>query len=362
MGDQQSTQDRTKLRGRLKDTLKATFALKSLHDLHRKTPYLVDPDHAMKAALVMSWGKPPQYISIPDLPPPSPTQLQLKVLATSVTRVVRSRAAGAHSTTFKAPLPHDPSVDGVGIDEITGDMYYITQLAAPLFAERANVNLRHVIKLDPGTDPVKVAALANPVSCSWMTLQCRVIGGCQGRTVLIIGATSASGRCAAIVARSLGAARIIGLSRNEDTLAAVEGLDDRVVLREPFALPPRVGPVHIVLDYIGSGPAASGILQTAQGVRGENLQYIQVGNVADRPHIFDVVPSYLINHRPICILGTGIGCFTVEDWRRELPEIMKMINQMQIPFPIFTVPLSDVASAWESEDTLTKRLILVPGA
>ncbi|KAE8367581.1 hypothetical protein BDV27DRAFT_154871 [Aspergillus caelatus] len=162
-----------------------------------------------------------------------------------------------------------------------------------------------------------------------MTLRCRVIGGCQGRTVLIIGATSASERCAAIVARSLGATRIIGMSHNEETLAAVEGLDDRVVLREPFALPPSVGPVHIVLDYIGSGPAVSGILQTVRAV-------------------------------PICILGTGMGCFTVQDWNNELPEIMKMISQMHIPFSIFTVPLSDVATAWESEDTLTKRWVLLP--
>ncbi|QMW34637.1 hypothetical protein F9C07_2109042 [Aspergillus flavus] len=298
MGDQIPPQDRSKLRGRFKDTLKATFALKSIHDLYRKSPVLVDPDHAMKAALVTSWGKPPQYISIPDLPPPAPTQLQLIVLATSVTRVVRSRAASAHSTAFKTPSPYDPSVDGVAIDEITGDM------------------------LDERNDPVKVAALANPVSCSWMTLRCRVIGGCQGRTVLIIGATTASGRCAAIVACSLGATRIIGMSRNEETLAAVEGLDDRVVLREPFALPPSVGPVHIILDYIGNGPAASGILQTAQSAYGENLQYVQVGNIANRPHMFHVMPTYLINHRPLCILGTGIGCFTVEDWRKELPEIM----------------------------------------
>ncbi|KAE8415285.1 hypothetical protein BDV36DRAFT_263172 [Aspergillus pseudocaelatus] len=104
-----------------------------------------------------------------------------------------------------------------------------------------------------------------------MTLRCRVIGGCQGRTVLIIGATSASERCTAIVARSLGATRIIGMSRNEETPAAVEGLDDRVVLREPFALLSSVGPVHIVLDYISSGPAASGILQTAQSVYGGKL-------------------------------------------------------------------------------------------
>ncbi|KAE8353441.1 hypothetical protein BDV28DRAFT_157056 [Aspergillus coremiiformis] len=317
----------------------------------------------MNGARVTSWDKPPLAVFLPEPPSPSPTQLQLKVLATSVTRVVRSRASGKHATSFDAAFPYDPSVDGVGMDAATGDLYFITQLAAQLFAECTNVEKRHLVKLDPGTDPVKVAALAHPVSCSWMTLRCRVFGGCQGRTVVIIGATSASGRAAALVARSMGAARIVGLSRNEATLATVEGLDDRVVLQEPFALPPSVGPVHVILDYVGHGPAAVGILQSARCEYGENVQYVQVGNIAQRgPHLFQLLPMALINQRPICILGTGTGCFTAEDWRTELPEIMKMISRMETPFPVFTAPLSQVASVWECEDALTKRLVLIPNA
>lgn len=84
-----------------------------------------------------------------------------------------------------------------------------------------------------------------------MALQCRAIGGCKGRTVVFLGATSASGQAAVPVARSLGASRIVGVSRNEATLATVAGLDDRVVLKDPFVWPESIGPVHIVLDWIG---------------------------------------------------------------------------------------------------------------
>ncbi|KAE8343056.1 hypothetical protein BDV24DRAFT_161873 [Aspergillus arachidicola] len=221
----------------------------------------------MKAALVTSWGKPPQYISIPDLPPPTPTQVQLKVLATSVTRVVRSRAAGAHSTAFKAPLPYDPSVDGVAIDEITGDMYFITQL---LWVPLASSACRAMKKLSP---PWRGSII---VSCFGSLLPFpRVWDRCISYwTTLVVG----------------------------------------LQLRAFFRL-----------------------LRVCMG-------------------------KTCSTSRPLCILGTGVGCFTVEDWRRELPEIMKMISHMHIPFPIFTVPLSGVASAWESEDTLTKRLVLMPGA
>lgn len=75
----------------------------------------------MKAARVTSWGSSPEYISVPDLPEPSPTQLQLKVVAAGLSRVVPARAAGHHPTAMGADLPFDPSVDGVGVDEATGE-------------------------------------------------------------------------------------------------------------------------------------------------------------------------------------------------------------------------------------------------
>ncbi|KAI9037498.1 NAD(P)-binding protein [Aspergillus affinis] len=315
----------------------------------------------MKAAQVTSWGTAPQCRTVSDLLPPSPTQVQLSVLAVGVPRVVQIRATGKHPSVFDSPLPFDPSIDGVGRDDETGDLYFIHPLAAPLLAERANVERHNLVKLAPNADPVGVAALANPMSSSWIALRRRAIGGCLGRTVLILGATSASGRAAALVARFLGAARIIGLSRREDTLATVEGLDERVVLRESFVLPSRVGPVHIILDYIG-GSAAANVLQSAEVVPGENLQYIQVGGLAsDDTHMLQLVPPYLINVKPICIMGSGLGSVRLQDLKDEMPDMVGAMMQMQPPFEVETASLSRLQSVWGSANA-SKRLVVVPTA
>ncbi|KAL2128029.1 hypothetical protein VTI74DRAFT_9828 [Chaetomium olivicolor] len=228
----------------------------------------------MKVARITSWGSAPEFISAPDLPAPSPTQLQVKVVAVAVPPLVRGRAIGKHPSARDASLPFDPSVDGVVQDEATRDLYYVSPMAASLFAERANVERQQLVKLAAGADPIAVATLVNPVGSSWMALRCRALpGSYEGATVLVLGATSTSGRAAIIVARSLGASRIVGMSRSEDTLAAVEGLDARAVLREPFTLPSDVGPVHIILDFVG-GRAAVGVLQSAEVEPGKDLQYI----------------------------------------------------------------------------------------
>ncbi|KAH8686293.1 hypothetical protein BGZ61DRAFT_495019 [Ilyonectria robusta] len=311
----------------------------------------------MKAARVTSWGSPPEYVTVPDLPAPSANELQLKVLAVGIPRVVRGRAAGKHPSAFKASLPYDPSIDGVGLDEATNERYFITVSPAPLLAERVNINRSQLVKLDAAADAVTVAALANPAASSWLALRCRAVGGCVDRTVAIIGATSASGRIAVSVARSLGAARVVGLARNEEALAAVEGLDERVVLTSPLVLPQSVGPVDIVIDYVG-GPTAVELLQAAEIKRGENLQYIQVGGLAGCEN--HVLPARLINLKPIRIMGSGLGSVNREEIERETPELLALISKMKPPFEIISAPLADVGSIWESEDAKEKRLVLVP--
>ncbi|KAB8231293.1 uncharacterized protein BDW43DRAFT_313105 [Aspergillus alliaceus] len=172
---------------------------------------------------------------------------------------------------------------------------------------------RQIFKLEPRVDSVAVAAPDNPVARSWMALQRRIIGDYWGRTVP---------------------------RANKETLATVEELDDHVILREPYALPPGVGPVHIILDCVSNGAAASGITQTAQGVYGEKLHPTET---------------------PISFLGSNAGCFAVQDWKTQMPEVLHMISVLEAPFEMFIAPLSEVASAWESEAALIERLVVIPG-
>lgn len=57
------------------------------------------------------------------------------MVAAGAARAVRGRAACKHPSDVNAPLPFDPSIDGVGMDEETGALYYTSGLAALIFAE-----------------------------------------------------------------------------------------------------------------------------------------------------------------------------------------------------------------------------------
>lgn len=311
----------------------------------------------MHVAQVTAWGSPPQYVSAPDLPEPSAGQLRVKVLAVGVPRVVQGRASGKHSSSARAALPFDPSVDGVVLDEAAGHAYYAGPMSAALFASHANVDRHQLVRLPPGSDPVAVAALVNPVSSSYMALRYRAVGGVEGRTVLVLGATGGSGRVAVAVARRLGAARVVGMSRSQDNLDTVQGLDERVLLREPFELPPTLGPVHIVLDFVG-GNAASGVLQVAEAAPGEDLQYIHVGDLSGQPEI--ALSAKLLNMKPIRITGSGMGAWNKMDLKNGMAGLVDLTAGMERPRDVFTAPLSEVQSVWDTEDAKKKRLVLIP--
>ena len=311
----------------------------------------------MKVARVTSWGSAPVVFDGPDLPMPSPSQVQVKVIAVAVPRVVRSRALGKHSSAQGAALPYDPTVDGIVQDEATGDLFYVSPMSASLFSERANLERQTLVKLASGVDPVAVATLVNPVASSWMALRCRAIpSGCDGATVLILGATSTSGRAAVAVARSLGAARIIGTSRTEARLATVEGLHERVVLQDPFALPASLGPIHIILDFVG-GQATAGVLQTAEVQPGKELQYIHVGDLAREDTI--TVPSQLLNARPIRITGSGMGAWGKMEIKKEISGLIAAVAKMPRPQDILITKFADIESVWDTEEAKIKRFVLV---
>lgn len=180
----------------------------------------------MHAAVVTEFGQPPRYTVTPDLPPPSPEQLRLRVL------VARMIAAGKHFIT--ASLPYKPGIDGVGVDESANppQKYYSYTLPANTgsLSEYVNVDRSSAVPLPDGGDDMPVAALVNPAQSSCMALRDRTSGLPAGWSVAILGATSASGRIAAGIAKALGAGRIIGIARGEKALAEVDGLHERIVL------------------------------------------------------------------------------------------------------------------------------------
>lgn len=311
----------------------------------------------MNVAKVTSWGSPPVYMPGTPLPAPSPAELQLKVVAVGVPPLVRGRAAKKHSTAVNASLPYDPSVDGVGLDETTGDQYYISPMAGQLFANRVNADRKKIIKLEHGSDAIAVAGLMNPVSSSWMALRCRFMGDLHGKTVVVLGATSRSGRAAVNTSRSLGAGKVVGVGRNEASLAGVQGIDEHIALQSPFVMPSSVGPVDVVLDYVG-GKAAVDLLQAAEVGSTHGLQYIHIGDLAGEDEI--KFPASMLNAKAVRITGSGIGSWSRADMQREISDMVQAVAKMPRPSDVMVAPLAEVASVWDSEDAQKKRLVLVP--
>jgi NADPH:quinone reductase-like Zn-dependent oxidoreductase len=76
---------------------------------------------------------------------------------------------------------------------------------------------------------IQVAGLMNPAISSWMALRTRVKDLPKDFTVVVLGATSSSGRVAILLARSLGAGKVVGVARDAAKLAKLD-LDQATVL------------------------------------------------------------------------------------------------------------------------------------
>lgn len=189
------------------------------------------------------------------------------MLASALPQLVRAQAASTHYSVSDVTLPYTPGIDGVGYTD-DGKLVYVNLLVGSRargegFAEWVVVDERAVTEVsvsvptrdgdgasDGGEEErnrererevgVKVAALVNPALSSWMAMKYRAnideFGDTRrGRSwsVLVLGATSASGRMAALFARRLGAARVIGVARDAEALGKLKAkavIDESIVL------------------------------------------------------------------------------------------------------------------------------------
>jgi len=309
----------------------------------------------MHVAHVTTWGQPPVYTTAPDPPAAGPDQLRLKILATAVHRLVQARAAKLHFSATTLPL--DPSSDGVGLDEATGKLYYVATFAAPTFADYAIVDRARAFEIPEGADAVAVAALSNPVMSSWMALATRTTNLPRDFSVLILGATGTSGRAAVPVARLFGAARIVGMARNEAALKGLEGLDGYVVQKDPPEASDfgSLGQIDVVLDYV-YGRAAAAVLTALRTER--ETQFLQIGTVGAEETM--ALPAQILRAKMLKLTGSAPGSWTMQELGREMPNIVKTAAGMPRPADVFTKPLSEVEQLWGSEEAKKKRMVLVP--
>jgi len=302
----------------------------------------------MHQAQVNEWGQPPTYIEVSEPPAPGSDEVRIRVQAVGVHRVVRSRAAGKHYSSGNPP--HVPGIDGVGTTK-DGKQVYWTSFDVGSMAEYINMPKRNVRPLPEGIDPIQAAGIINPAISSWMALKSRTTDLPADFTVLILGATSASGRVAISLARALGARKVIGAARNKSALDTL-GLDAGIVIEgEPektdFSM---LGDVDVVLDYV-YGPLTVHFFKSLKSSR--PVQYVHIGSLA----ALDIsLPGAVLRSKNLTIRGSGPGAWTLREVGDMVGDLLDLVKDLPGQ-PMKVVKLRDVEAVWEQPGS--ERLVVV---
>ncbi|KAF2213062.1 hypothetical protein CERZMDRAFT_96733 [Cercospora zeae-maydis SCOH1-5] len=303
----------------------------------------------MRQAQISTWGSIPRLIHVPDLPAPLPDEVRVKVEASAVHRVVRSRASGKHYSA--AQLPHIPGIDGVGTTEQGQRVYFITFTTGTI-SDYINVPKASTFPVPHALDPHQIAAAINPAMSSWMAFKGRTSNLPPDFTVLILGATSASGRVAISLSRALGAKKVVGAARNTTALEMLD-LDQTVTIASDVEQTDfsNLDDVDVVLDYV-YGPLAAHLFESLQTPK--LVQYVHIGALSTTEIS---LPGHVLRSKDITIRGAGPGSWSMQSFLKTLPNLLAAMRKVQDQ-PIRVAKFDDLEQEWEYSGP--ERLVFVP--
>jgi NADPH:quinone reductase-like Zn-dependent oxidoreductase len=187
-----------------------------------------------------------------------------------------------------------------------------------------------------------------------------------GQSVLILGATGNAGTMAILVAKRLGAGRVVGAGRDLERLNGpmAVGADEVVQLTaEPDAtsraLADAAADVDIVIDYLWGKPAQQAMmaLLSARSDRSRQLDWIQIGAIAGSTI---ELPSVALRSANLRLQGNGQGAVSTQTYLTELPSLVDEIDAGTIALHAHAQALADVEEIWADTDSPGERTVLVP--
>jgi NADPH:quinone reductase-like Zn-dependent oxidoreductase len=232
-------------------------------------------------------------------------------------------------------------------------------------AEKAVAPRAFCFPVPDGLDDATAAALPNPAGSSWLPLKWRAKLK-PGETVLVLGATGASGKLAVQIAKLLGAGRVIAAGRNPQALETVRSLGADITIRidEPgknlvdaFATAAKDG-IDVVLDYLWGAPTEA-LVEALTGhdfaAKPHVTRLIEIGAMAE-PTIS--LPAAALRSSGLEIYGSGGGSVPMLAIMEAIPQILDHAARGDLKLETKTVPLAEVETAWvEKED---RRVVFVP--
>lgn len=320
----------------------------------------------MKAAVIHSFTQTPAYEEIAD-PTPQPHETLIRVRAAGVHPIVRGLASGQHYGST-AVFPQIPGVDGVGqLDDGTRVYFGLVRDPYGTLAELAAAPRQMCLPLPDSLDDATAAALFNPGLSAWLALRQRGQLA-QGETVLVLGATGASGRLAVQLAKLMGAGRVIAAGRDPQALAQLPALGADAVISLDQPRPALVQAIaeagaqgiHVIIDYLWGAPAEAAIEAiTRRGLahHAPRVRLVEVGSMAG-PTIS--LPAAVLRSSGLEICGSGMGTIPREQILAAVPQFLDMAASGRLAVATRTAPLSEVGAVWAQASDSRQRLVLLP--
>jgi NADPH:quinone reductase-like Zn-dependent oxidoreductase len=318
----------------------------------------------INAAVLDGIGRTPRYGRFPA-PVAGDGEAVVTVAAAALKPSDRLMAEGVHYA--PTAFPHVVGLDGVGrLPDGARVAFFGPQRPYGGMAEQALVRSGAWFPVPDGVDDVTAAAFLNPGGAAWKTL---IWEGelSAGQTVLILGATGASGRIATQLAGRHGA-RVVAAGRDQRVLdrLAARGADAVIRVDRPHgelaAAVAAEGPYDLILDYLWGAPAEAvfAALTHANG-RGDSaprhIRYILVGMAAGEAA---ALPAMTLRKAPVRLIGSGTGPpVPLTDAAAGYADLLRQAAAGEIVLDVETVPLAHVERAWPPS-TSDRRVVFVP--
>ncbi|ALL06082.1 hypothetical protein AQ505_11625 [Pedobacter sp. PACM 27299] len=317
----------------------------------------------MKSAVLNQYGESPKYTEVID-PIPNANEVLVKMVASSIKQIDKSKAAGKHYTKYPS-LPAVVGLDGVASLE-DGSAVYITGISGTM-AEKALVIANSWVLVPEGLALPLAAALPNALIGSDAAMLYRGEFK-QGDAIIINGATGATGRIAIQMAKNRGAKCVIALGRFASGLSELSdlGADILIDTAQPEEIflsqlteTLKLHQPKVVLDYLWGRPAEL-ILKVLHDTTSAKVKFVTVGEMAGATIN---LPSALLRSRKIELLGSGIGSISFTEVREyfavELPQAYEWAAAGKVIMPLEIVSLADIESVWQREEKKGKRNVVI---
>jgi NADPH:quinone reductase-like Zn-dependent oxidoreductase len=310
----------------------------------------------VRAAVLTMPGEPPAYGEHPE---PLDDAGHTVVRTTAAPIVPLDLLCASGTSYFGRPAtPYVPGTQGVGVVESSGTwpadirVFVVTTAGmAPgdgSLAERCTVPDDAVVPVPEGVSDEGAAALGLSAVAAWMALTDRARLA-PGERVLVLGAGGTVGQVAVAAAKLLAAGRVVAVCRSEaaEERARRAGADEVVLLDSDVdRLTARLqnavgGSVDVVVDPV-FGVAAT----AASRVLAPHGRLVNLGGASGDVAEFS---SAVLRSRTASILGYTNAMLTAEQQRGALEAVLGHAAEGRLSVAHESVPLADVAGAWERQ-------------